>query len=960
MKINELIKGFKVKRVEKIDEIKATMYELEHIKTTARLIYLDREDENKTFSIGFKTIPTDDTGVFHILEHSVLNGSDAYPVKEPFVDLLKGSLNTFLNAMTFPDKTVYPISSRNDKDFINLMRVYLDAVFHPLVVSSCPNVFRQEGWHYEINNKEYDPIFKGVVLNEMKGAYASADEIVNNEVMKALFPDSPYKYSSGGDPECIPNLSYEQFCDAHKKFYSPANSYIFLDGKMDIENVLGIIDDEYLSHYDASGENITIVTQKPVHPKDISIEYEIGENEDSTNKDRICYGYVCGKYDETEVIVGLQLLSTVLCSTNESIIKKAIIDAGLGEDVSFDVQDGTYQTLVTINIINTDASKEAEITKVLTDTINKVISEGLNKQEIEACLNKAEFIAKERDFGGAPTGIVYDILALQTWLYGGDPIDGILIEKVYKSLREKINTDFYKNLLKDYIINNPHQVKVIAKASNTIGKKKIEKEKERCHQAKLNWSNEELDEMIQFNKDFANWQSLIDTPEQKATLPKLHISDITSYPKKLEVEVKDNILIHKDDANGIRYVRMYFDATDFNEHDIQLFSILEKLLGCTASKNYQTNALATQMRSILGDFSISLGETHKYVDNIETIQAIVSFACLDINTDKAIELVKEIILNSLLDDETAILNIIKQTKQGIQMMFSSRGNQFASKRVKAMFSIDGVVSEYFEGYKFYEYIKKIDETFDSCKALLLKELKELVSKIFVKERVTISITGNYDDTIPTKLMNMLPHGQPSKKITLKTLPISQEAIVIPSQVGYAVTGYDVKDFIKNYGSSIVLTNILTYDYLWTNVRVKGGAYGCGFQTKRTGEAIFYSYRDPNPSSSLDIFANTSNYIKDFIKETDDIENYIIGAYGSFDPLLTVRTASAIADKYYFAQTKYEDICQIHNEILHTTKDDIMALTSACDKIKEKQALCVVGGKNVIDACGKKIKDVYEL
>lgn len=232
MKQNDIIKGFKVKRIQKLDEIKATMYELEHIQTTARLIYLDRDDENKTFSIGFKTIPSDDTGVFHILEHSVLNGSDLYPVKEPFVDLLKGSLNTFLNAMTFPDKTIYPISSRNDRDFINLMRVYLDAVFHPLVVSSCPNVFRQEGWHYEINNKEDDPIFKGVVFNEMKGAYASADEVVIQEVMKALFPDSPYKYSSGGDPECIPNLSYEQFCLAHKKFYSPANSYIFLDGKM--------------------------------------------------------------------------------------------------------------------------------------------------------------------------------------------------------------------------------------------------------------------------------------------------------------------------------------------------------------------------------------------------------------------------------------------------------------------------------------------------------------------------------------------------------------------------------------------------------------------------------------------------------------------------------------------------------------------------------------------------------
>lgn len=466
--------------------------------------------------------------------------------------------------------------------------------------------------------------------------------------------------------------------------------------------------------------------------------------------------------------------------------------------------------------------------------------------------------------------------------------------------------------------------------------------------------------MIKFNQEFSQWQSLEDTPEQKATLPKLHISDITTYPKKLEVEVKDNVLIHKEDANGIRYIRMYFDVTDLTEHEISVLSLLNKLLGNTATKNYSTNDLATKMRSILGDFDLTISETHKYKDNKEIIQAIVSFACLDINTQKAIELVKGIILDSTLNDEIAIQNIIKQTKQAMQMSFSYRGKTYAALRVGAMFSIDSVIDEYSSGYEFYKYIKNIDETYDNNKQCLIKELKALITKLFVKERVTISVTGNYDEDIPTLLMNSLPHGEKSSSLVVKLMPISQQAIIIPSQVGYAVSGYDVKDQIKKFGSSIVLTNILTYDYLWTNVRVKGGAYGCGFVAKRSGEAFFHSYRDPNPNGSLEIFDNTSAYLTNFVKETNDIENYIIGAYGSFDPLLTVRTSSAIADKYYFSQTNYQDICQIHQEILSTTKEDILELTNAVDKIKEAKAICVVGGKNNIEACGNKIKEVFEI
>ena len=580
MKLNDILHGFKINRINHLEEINGDLYEMEHLKTSAKLLWLKRDDENKSFGIAFKTTPTDDTGVFHILEHCVLNGSKRYPVREPFVDLLKGSLQTFLNAMTYSDKTVYPVSSRNNKDFVNLMRVYLDAVFNPLVLEN-PNIFYQEGWHYELNDINETPIYKGVVFNEMKGAFSSPDSIKARAMMHALFPDTCYGNESGGDPEHITDLTYEDFCNAHHKYYNPSNSYIFLDGDMDIDNILAIIDDEYLNNYGKEGDLIDFVKQEAIINEEL-IEYEISSEASPKGKAHISYGQVIGNFDETEKIMAFSLISSILCGSNESPIKKLIIDNGLGEDVYVGVQDGIYQPYFVIDIVNTDLEKEALIKEKISEELNRLVKDGLNKEELEANLNQREFKAKERDFGGAPKGLVYGLSSLDTWLYGGDPIDSICYGDLFDKLREKINTSYYEDLIKEYIIDSKHHAKILLKPSNTLGEIKLEKEKNKLNNISSTWSEEYKKELVELNKNLKVFQESEDTPEQKASLPRLHLDDLKKEITRYEYEVtkhNDNTIIkHHLDTNGISYINTYIEIDDLKLEEYRTLSFMIKLL----------------------------------------------------------------------------------------------------------------------------------------------------------------------------------------------------------------------------------------------------------------------------------------------------------------------------------------------------------------------------------------------
>ncbi|MBQ1566824.1 MAG: insulinase family protein [Erysipelotrichaceae bacterium] len=963
MKVNDVIHGFKVINVRHSDEIKADMYEMVHEKTNARTIWLKRDDENKTFSIGFKTTPVDDTGVFHILEHSVLNGSKRYPVREPFVDLLKGSLQTFLNAMTYPDKTVYPVSSRNDKDFINLMRVYLDAVFNPLVLQN-PNVFYQEGWHYELNDEKADPIYKGVVFNEMKGAFSSADGVRSRYMMHSLFPDNCYGNESGGDPEYITSLTYEQFCDAHRKYYNPSNSYIFLDGDLDIEKVLGIIDDEYLSNYGKEGDLISIEKQKPVVAMDQTIEYEISAESDPKGKAQVAYGYVLSDFDDFEKTVGMTMIASVLCSSNESKLKKAILEKGLGEDVSFDVQDGIYQPFCEIDVINTDLEKEAEITRTITDVFNDVVKEGVDRKELEAAINQKEFNIKERDYGRMPKGLIFGLSCLDTWLYGGDPMEGVCADKLFASLREKLDTSFYEDLIRDYILDSKHCAKIMLKPSNTLGEQKAKHEKEKLEKISSGWSIEERKELVELNRRLTKWQNTPDSPEQKASLPMLHLEDLKKTPTKFRYEVSkyngNAVISHDVDTNGISYTSIYSEVNDFELQEYTVMTQLLAMLGQLRTEKYDVLTLNREMKSILGSFDATLSPISSYRDSAQRNSVCLSFCSLKRNDEAAMELVKEIIYKTDFSDKEAIKKIIKQNLFGLEQMFISAGHALALQRCLAYTSPVAVISEYMAGYEAYRYLKDLDDNFEKKADAFIEKMKELYKKIFIKERYTISVAGDDQEKIIRKMIDEAPSGQIGEETEKEPLGHRREGIIVASNVSYAVKSNYMKRDIENLGIMYVIGNILSYDYLWNNIRVKGGAYGCGFRCGYAGTMSFYSYRDPDPKNSLAIYADTVDYFRNFLKDTQSIENYIVGTTGEYDPYQSIKSAIRTATAEYLNGIDYETKKKTLEQILNASKEDIEKTFRLFDSFNKADNICVIGNKQALENCRESLDVIFDL
>ena len=956
------IHGFKLIRELEINEIQATLYEFIHEKTNAKTIWLKRADENKTFSIAFKTTPVDDTGVFHILEHSVLNGSKRYPVKEPFVDLLKGSLQTFLNAMTFPDKTVYPVSSRNNQDYINLMRVYLDAVFYPLAIQN-PNRFYQEGWHYELNDINEIPSYKGVVFNEMKGAFSSADSIRSRLIMHSLFPDNCYGNESGGDPNYITDLTYEQFVAAHNKYYSPSNSYIFLDGDIDIDNILQIINDEYLNNFEKNEEEIIIAKQKPIIAEKVIKDYEVAPDSELTKKAQIAKAYVIGNFDDYEKISAFSLITSILCNNNESPLKKAILENDLGEDIYFAVQDGILQPFVEIDVINTDLQKEDEINEILTKTFKEIIKQGINKEELEAYLNQAEFKAKEREFGGAPKGLVFNLSALDSWLYGGKPEDGLCFDDLYASLRTKINTSYYEDLIEEYILNSNHCATVLLKPSNTLGQEKIEKENAKLAAYNETLSEKDKQELIKMNEELSKWQNSVDTPEQKATLPYLRLSDLNDKVSKYPIDVdkyENNIILkHPQDTNGITYVSLYINTNDLELPDYTILGQMTLLFGKLKTKKYDVTTLNRMIKAILGDFNVSFSNSVSKDRELKNMM-VVTYSCLQRNNYEATELVKEIIYNTDLSDFDSIKDILKQNIFGLEQTFIAAGHAIAVTRAGAYSSASATIAGYHVGYEAYKYLKNIDDNYDELGLSFCKQLSQLRDKILVKERYTLSIAPQGSETIIEQILKDAPSGTVNKVSDIHPLGHAREGMIIPSNVSYAAKVLALPEDIEKIGTMYVISNILSLDYLWNEIRVKGGAYGCGQRTSLSNNIIFHSYRDPNPDNSLQVFTNTVNYLKKFVDNNENIENYIVGTTGEFDPLFSTKQAIKASDAEYLINYSYELKQSIYNQILNTTIKDIEKAITYFEKVNEADNVCVVGNKQAIEQCKDKLDTIFDL
>ena len=961
MKVNDLLHGFRVTGIRHLAEIDADMVEMVYEKNGAGLIWLDRKDTNKTFAVTFKTIPDDSTGVFHIIEHSVLCGSDKYPIKDPFVELLKSSLQTFLNAMTFPDKTMYPVSSRNDKDFLNLVDIYMDAVLHPQILTK-PEIFYQEGWHYDWTDKDSEPTFKGVVFNEMKGAYSSVDDLVEEEMKKLMYPDVCYGKDSGGNPVHIPDLTYEKFVACHRKYYHPSNSRIFLDGEMNIAEVLAKLD-SFLSAYDRLDIDTTVPMQAPKGERVAEAEYELAENEDPEGKTRLVLGYMGFPYDDQKDSLALSVLTRVLCGSNESPLKAELLSEGLCQDVSIPQYDSIQQSSVLVDVQNVKEENIPKIRAVIRDVFEKAASGGLEPARMTAALNSMEFRLRERDFGRTPRGLVYAISSMESWLYGGDPAQNLCYDASLAFLRENLSTGYFENLLRRVFLENPHTAVLTMRPSKTLADRRLADEKDRLSKAKASWSEEKKEEILALNRRLLAWQQTDDTAENLATLPQLSLSDISDKPEKLPLreEKTDGVTVlhHDVPTGGILYTDMLFNIADATADDVKLLSLLCNLFTRTATEKHDALSLQDEISTWLGYLSMTVQTYHAEGKEDGKVYLSVSAGVLEKNRDKLPELLSEVLFTSLFNNKEQILNILRQMKMDAENYIVGGGHMLSLYRTQAGLVGYGAAVEYFRGYENYLWVKDTEKNFDKKTDALCVSLAAALRRYITKDRLILSVTGEADDAYLSKLIGLLPSDgiTPAVYTALRPLGAHKEGIRIPSQISFAVRAGKAPVYTGTMG---VAENLVSYEYLWNRIRVQGGAYGAGLVTRKNGMLFCYSYRDPNPKNSLSVYEGVPAFLREFCKGGVSVEKYIIGAVGSSEPLMSPRALGDAATVEYMCEVTYEDVCRVRREMLATDTAALVALADTMERAYAAGGICVVGGKDKLADCEDVLDTVVDM
>ncbi len=957
MNKNEKLHGFTVKEKHSLSAIGATLYVLAHEKSGARLIYMDRADENKTFSIAFKTLPTDSTGVFHIIEHSVLCGSEKYKLKDPFVELLSGSLNTFLNAMTFKDKTMYPVASTNEKEFLNLADVYLDAVFNPLAVKD-KKAFMQEGWHYEIGEGG-ELSYKGVVFNEMKGDYSSPESVAERHIHSMLFGGTCYEHDSGGDPEQITDLTFEEFRAAHALYYHPSNSVIFLDGEMNIDPILSLIE-KYLLPYDkisVTGEKFDF---KEALPKKEyrEVEYEISESEDEKDKTRLDIAHLTFRFDERKNIFGTAILSSALMSSNESEIKKAILSSHLCEDMLIDIGEGIYQNYFAVEFVNVKDGKEEELKKLFYDTVAAVADNGINKSDLVAAINSLEFTLRERDFGRYPLGIIYAMNVLESFLYSDDALSGLTFEEEIAFLRENTESGFFEELLRKIFIENPSAVALVLRPSKKLGEKNVLRERERLLEKKAEMTEKELFEIEKENEELLAWQSADESEAAKAAIPRLKVSDIPKevkiIPTKASEVGESRLLIHDIVTNGICYTELYFDVSDISEREIFISALLSLFLGNLATEKYSASELVRTLKSEIGSISAAL-KTSTKVSGETKCYFKVFLSSLSSKRERAAELLKEVLLRTRFDERDSMESIVKQAYIASEESFAAAGHRAARSRISAMLYPEAAALEYYSGYEAHKSYKELSRSFEAAYERLCAELAAFINKYLVRERLTVAVSDNSADSSAENfgriIADIFPDsGDKSVPVCkISPLPKRNEGIKIAAKISFSALGANLAlKRIGELGSLTVVSNLVSYDYLWSEIRVKGGAYGTGMSAQRTGLVSFYSYRDPTPIRTVNAIKKAPDFLCSAADGGASIDKYIIGAIGEASPYMTPRAMADVATLRYLNGLTDKMREEIRGEILCVTREKIKDISSRLSSAMEDSVFCVIGPKEKLD------------
>ncbi len=958
MQLSEL-KAYEILKTENLTDIQSTGYILRHKKSGARVAVISNTDENKVFYIGFRTPPEDETGVPHIIEHTVLCGSKKFPVKDPFVELVKGSLNTFLNAMTYPDKTIYPVASCNDKDFQNLVDVYMDAVFNPNIYKH-EEIFKQEGWHYELESKDAPVTINGVVYNEMKGAYSSPDEILQQEIYRALYPDNTYSKNSGGNPEHIPDLTYEEYLNFHRRYYHPVNSYIYLYGDMDMAEKLDWMDKEYLSRYDRIELDSTIPLQKAFDEKvDVTTKYPISAGESEENKTYLSYNVSVADVLDRKLYQAFDILDYALVSALGAPLKKALIDAGIGKDISGGFDSGSLQPVFSIVAKNANASEKEQFLEIIQKTLKDLVKNGINREALLAGINSSEFRFREADFGQFPKGLLYGIQCLDSWLFEDmKPFMHLQCLDTFRFLKEQVNTGYFENLIEKYLLDNKHAAIVTIVPEKALNAKMDQKLEEKLAQYKNSLSDEEIDQLIRDTKHLKEYQEEPSPKEELEKIPMLSREDMRKeiLPlSNIEKQISGiKTICHDVAANGIDYLTLMYDVSDIPAEDIPYLGVLKALLGYVDTKTYTYADLANAINIYSGGINCGMGI---YPNGEKEAPLQVKFEVriktLESSLKETMSIVNEILLSSNMNDEKRLYEILAQSKARLQQSLSSAGHSVSSMRALAGFSEYAYYLDATNGITYYETVKDLEEHFDEKKQTLIAKLKQLTCQIFGTERLLISFTGDqkafaYAEPILKEALQKQPAGKKAHEAARISLTRSSEAFTDASQIQYVAKVGNFADHGYHYtGALRILKLILSYDYLWINVRVKGGAYGCMSGFFRSGETYFVSYRDPNLLKTLEIYDGIPEYLRKFQADERDMTKYIIGTFSSMDTPLYPEGKGARSMNAYLQDLTEEMLQKDRDEVRNATAEDIRALADMIQSVLQDPSVCVIGNEDAI-------------
>ncbi len=956
----ESLTAYELVKEKEIKEMNSLGVVLRHKKTGARVFVMINEDENKVFNIGFKTPPDDSTGLQHILEHSVLCGSEKFPVKDPFVELVKGSLNTFLNAMTYPDKTVYPVASCNDKDFQNLMDVYLDAVFHPNIYHE-PKIFMQEGWHYELEEKEGPITINGVVYNEMKGAFSSPEGLLDRVITHELFPDTCYGFESGGDPDEIPGLTYEKFLDYHRQFYHPGNSYLYLYGNMDMEEKLIWLDQAYLSKYQAMETDSEIWLQAPFGaPVEKEVFYSITEDEEEEGNAYFSVNTVVGTDLDPKLYVAFQILEYALLDAPGAPLKQALIDAGIGEDILGGYESGILQPYFSVIAKNADARQKGEFLAVVKGTLRKLADQGMDQKSLLAGLNYYEFRYREADYGSAPKGLMYGLWCMDSWLYGGDPMLHLEYQETFDFLKNQVKEGYFESLIRTYLLDNPFEAVVTLLPKRNLNLEKEQALARRLEEYKASLSQEEIEDLIKKTGELKEYQETPSSQEDLKKIPMLKREDISREPEQLRyVEKRAGsvpVISQTLFTTGIGYIQMLFDTKGIPQEDLPYVGLLKSVLGYVDTEHYSYGDLTSEIYLNTGgiDFSVTsypdLREPGKFT-GVFVAKAKVLYDKMEF----AFDILMEIFTRSRLEDEKRLGEILAENKSRARMRLEGSSHSAAVARATSYFSPTSRFNDITGGIGYYHFLEQLCRDYEKPKKKgeLVHKLKEVCRRLFTADHMILGFTAEEEGQEKlTGLVERFAAGlgdSDGKEYPFTFQPDNRnEGFKTSSQVNYvARCGNFSARGLSYTGALKILKVILNYDYLWLNLRVQGGAYGCMSGFGRSGEGYLVSYRDPNLRETNQIYEGIPAYLRQFTVEERDMTKYVIGAISELDTPLPPSIKGARAMSAWLSGVTNEMLKKEREEILDAGQEDIRALAEIVEAVLRTESICAIGNEEKV-------------